>query len=74
MYSLFKKEISGFFGSLTGYLVMVVFFAGQWFVPLGVPRKLQHHGKRLCPSRRIVFVGSVGVPLFGASRYHAPFC
>ncbi|HBL76852.1 MAG TPA: gliding motility-associated ABC transporter substrate-binding protein GldG [Prolixibacteraceae bacterium] len=25
MYSLFKKEISGFFGSLTGYLVMVVF-------------------------------------------------
>ncbi len=45
MYSLFKKEISGFFGSLTGYLVMVVFllanglflwvFPGNYNIPEG---------------------------------------
>ncbi|MDX9880906.1 MAG: gliding motility-associated ABC transporter substrate-binding protein GldG [Prolixibacteraceae bacterium] len=37
MYSLFKKEISGFFGSLTGYLVMVVFLLANglflWVFP-----------------------------------------
>lgn len=37
MYSLIKKEISGFFGSLTGYLVMVVFLLANglflWVFP-----------------------------------------
>ena len=37
MYSLFKKEISGFFGSLTGYLVMAVFLLANglflWVFP-----------------------------------------
>jgi len=37
MYSLFKKEITGFFGSLTGYVVMVVFLLANglflWVFP-----------------------------------------